>query len=203
MVSTEAVGLFATLLAAFAICARHRMRSELDSDGPQHPVVWGIVLTSACAASVVAKSGLLEAMPVIVALACAAVCAATDLRTGYIFDVVTGTAALTVMAVGAIVGRTEDVFAGGATAGGLLLLLFAISRGRGMGLGDVKLAAVIGGGLGAVSSLVAIGVAFVLGSAVVCCGLLLRKAKRHDAIRFAPYLATGALITTLFRGVSP
>jgi len=200
---TEAAGLFAAFLAVFAISARYRMKAEHDSGGRSwHPIVWGIVAASLCAAGIVAKSGLLEAMPAIVALACTAVCAATDLRAGYVFDVVTFPAMVIVVAAGAIGGRAEEVFVGGGTAAGVLLLLFALSRGRGMGLGDVKVAAVIGGGLGAVPSLVAIGIAFVFGAAVVCCALLLRKMKRDDAVRFAPYLATGALITTLIRGVS-
>lgn len=83
---------------------------------------------------------------------------------------------------------------GAVAFGGGLLLVAILSRG-GMGLGDVKLAGLIGAVVGAVdlpSVAVAAGVAILIGglTAVVA---LLRGAERRSALPFGPMLAAGAL----------
>lgn len=82
--------------------------------------------------------------------------------------------------------------------GGVLLLVAILSRG-GMGLGDVKLAALIGLVVGAVdlaSVGVAAGVAILLGG-VAAFVALLRGAERRTALPFGPMLAGGALTAVL------
>ena len=73
------------------------------------------------------------------------------------------------------------------------LLLAALLYPRGMGMGDVKLAAVMGLFLG-VSVVPALVVAIVLGS-VVGVGLMLRygPAARKHAVPFGPFLAIGGV----------
>jgi leader peptidase (prepilin peptidase) / N-methyltransferase len=82
--------------------------------------------------------------------------------------------------------------AAGAGAGAFLLAA-ALARPAGMGLGDVKLAGVIGVYLGA-AVVQAMLIAFATGSAA---GLVLVARRgwraRHDTIPFAPCLAIGAL----------
>jgi leader peptidase (prepilin peptidase) / N-methyltransferase len=86
--------------------------------------------------------------------------------------------------------------AAAAGAGGFLLL-FALVYPRGMGMGDVKLAAVMGLFLGA-SVVPALFVGIVLG-AFVGFGLMLRRgagARKH-AVPFGPFLALGGVVGLL------
>ncbi len=98
-----------------------------------------------------------------------------------------------------------DATGGGVSAGdaalGLLaysggLLLISLISPRGMGMGDVKLAAVIGfvlGSLGLRYVAVAAGAA-VLGGGVAAIGALLAGRSRKDALPFGPFLAAGAVL---------
>jgi leader peptidase (prepilin peptidase)/N-methyltransferase len=91
-----------------------------------------------------------------------------------------------------------SVVIGGVTGAGILLLVALIFPG-GMGMGDVKLAALIGLLVGFPHVLVALLICFVLGGAVAG-GLLLARLKgRKDPIPLAPFLTAG-LITTVFYG---
>ncbi|MDQ6943875.1 MAG: prepilin peptidase, partial [Candidatus Eremiobacteraeota bacterium] len=88
---------------------------------------------------------------------------------------------------------------GGAYAvGGSLLTLHVLTRGRGLGLGDVKLGTAIGAGFGPAAGLVALGAAFVLGGAFASWLLLTGRARRGDAIRFGPFLAAGTVAAAFF-----
>jgi leader peptidase (prepilin peptidase)/N-methyltransferase len=85
----------------------------------------------------------------------------------------------------------------GAAAGGFLLI-FALAYPRGMGMGDVKLAAVLGLFLGR-SVAVAI-LAGVLAGAIIGVAVMARlgvEKGRKTAIPFGPFLAVGALIGLL------
>jgi leader peptidase (prepilin peptidase)/N-methyltransferase len=93
-------------------------------------------------------------------------------------------------------GGTDPVRAlvGGLAFGGGLLLVALVSRG--MGMGDVKLATVIGMVMGAVGLRyvgVAAGSAVVLGGVGGVVALLLGRS-RKTAIPFGPYLAAGAVV---------
>jgi leader peptidase (prepilin peptidase)/N-methyltransferase len=82
--------------------------------------------------------------------------------------------------------------------GGILFIVAAVSRG--MGMGDVKLAGVIGlvlGSLGLRFVGVAAGAAIVLGGLGAVVALLMGKG-RKSAIPFGPYLAAGAVVAGLW-----
>ncbi|HEX5821662.1 MAG TPA: prepilin peptidase [Solirubrobacterales bacterium] len=81
-------------------------------------------------------------------------------------------------------------------AGGSLLLI-ALAYPRGMGMGDVKLAAVMGLYLGSAVS-VALAVAVIAGS-VVGIGVMLREGSgaRKQAVPFGPFLALGGVVALL------
>ena len=82
--------------------------------------------------------------------------------------------------------------------GGGLLLVALVSRG--MGMGDVKLAAVIGMVMGSVGLRyvgVAAGAAIVLGGVGGLVALMLGRG-RKSAIPFGPYLAAGAVVAAFF-----
>jgi prepilin signal peptidase PulO-like enzyme (type II secretory pathway) len=79
-------------------------------------------------------------------------------------------------------------------------LLWLVSRGRWMGLGDAKLVLGIGWMLGLFMSLAAITLSFWIGSVVGLAMLfsLAKKANMKTEIPFAPFLILGALIVFLF-----
>ncbi|MBI4038182.1 prepilin peptidase [Candidatus Daviesbacteria bacterium] len=82
---------------------------------------------------------------------------------------------------------------------GFFLLLIMLTRGKGMGGGDVKLGAFIGLGLGFPLALLAVLLAFLSG-AVVAVGLVIMGKKSFgQTIPFGPFLVLGSL-TVLFWG---
>jgi leader peptidase (prepilin peptidase)/N-methyltransferase len=117
------------------------------------------------------------------------------------------TPALAVMVV--VAGVMEGAPWSGVRAllGGVLaftaLLLVATTRPGSMGMGDVKLAAFIGIGLGYlgwVQLVFGLATAFVLGGVVALALLLLRRKGRRDLLPFGPYLAAGAVLTVVVLG---
>ena len=124
-----------------------------------------------------------------------AVVTVTDLRERRIPDAAVASTALMALAVCALAwpGTIPERLGAAAGAGGFLLAA-ALLRPDGMGLGDVKLAAVLGLFLGraVVPALLA---ALALGALA---GLALaarrRASPRAQTIPFAPFLATGAAV---------
>lgn len=97
-------------------------------------------------------------------------------------------------------GLLDQWWVGGIVAGGFLGLVYLMTRGRGMGLGDVKLAPVLGFSLGGAGSVVMLATAFVTG-AVVGVGLLATgRATRKTAVPFGPFLIVGWLVAVLWGG---
>lgn len=161
----------------------------------------GLVVLAGTLAQCVAvsrQSNLGSAGLLIVAFGAVIIGAACDAECGYVFDIVT-LPCLGAMSVLALVTGSVRAFAvGAAVAGGALLVLYALTRGRGLGLGDVKLACCIGGAVGAAGGLEALGVAFVLGGAYASYLLFTKRGRRGDELRFAPYLAAGMVAVVLY-----
>lgn len=83
--------------------------------------------------------------------------------------------------------------------GGLLFgLLAVLSLGRGMGLGDVKLALAAGLALGWPDIALATMLAFVLGGLWSAGLMLFRRKTMRDRVPFAPFLVLGFVLTVLF-----
>ena len=79
-------------------------------------------------------------------------------------------------------------------ASGFLGSLYLITRGKGMGLGDVKFALFMGLFLGWQKTIIAFYVAFIVG-AIVGVGLILgKKANRTSLIPFGPFLILGTFV---------
>ena len=78
------------------------------------------------------------------------------------------------------------------------LLLIVLTKGRGMGGGDVKLGFLIGLVVGFPASIVAIFLAFVLGALYSVGLVLLKKKSVKDAIPFGPFLILGCFIALFF-----
>ena len=119
-----------------------------------------------------------------------------DLDHRIIPNVILAPAAVLALVAGALThpaGIPEQLIAGAAAA--TFLLIFALAYPRGMGMGDVKLAGVLGLFLGR-SVAVAIFAALVIGVGVGI-GLILRRGAaegRKAAVPFGPFLAAGAVV---------
>jgi leader peptidase (prepilin peptidase) / N-methyltransferase len=124
----------------------------------------------------------------------------SDLRTRLVPDepLVLGLALALVLSALSAPGQLPERLAAGAGAAGFLLAA-ALIRPDGMGLGDVKLAGVLGVYLGAavIEAMIA---AFAVGS-VVGLALIVRHGwgARSRTIAFAPCLALGALVAVALR----
>ena len=158
---------------------------------------WPRVTILLCGVAAAAVSALLpheRALFVSTSLIGTIVCAVVDARTGLIFDVLS----LGMIAVAVSIAAATRSIGDGAVAavivGGALLALYLATGRRGIGLGDVKLSSALALGYGVQLSVVAIGMAFVLGAGYA--GILLGcgRAKRSDALRFGPFIAGGAVV---------
>ncbi len=78
------------------------------------------------------------------------------------------------------------------------LLVVVATRFRGMGLGDVKLAFLIGFLLGWPKAAVAFWWSFLLGGLVAVLLVLLKKVRLSDRMALGPYLVLGALFSALW-----
>jgi prepilin signal peptidase PulO-like enzyme (type II secretory pathway) len=122
------------------------------------------------------------------------VAGAIDARTGLIPNRVTYPALLVAVCLASAAGSLLDAIAGAACAGATLLALHLVTRGRGLGLGDVKLAICIGASLGAPAAMLALGAAFVAGGFAAALLLATGRAARGDTLCFGPYIALGSLV---------
>jgi leader peptidase (prepilin peptidase) / N-methyltransferase len=86
---------------------------------------------------------------------------------------------------------------GGAAASGIYLLIW-LAYPKGMGFGDVELAAFVGLVTGYPGALVAVFASVVLGGFAALGLLVLGKAKRSSYIPYAPFLVVGALLMLLW-----
>lgn len=121
-------------------------------------------------------------------------CAHIDSKTGYVLDVLTAPMAASALCSALASGFFWNAIVSGAVAGGPLLVLYLLTKGLGIGLGDVKLGTVFGLGLGTETALVAIGIAFIMGAVYGSALLVQGNARRSDPISFGPFLAGGAAI---------
>lgn len=83
-------------------------------------------------------------------------------------------------------------------AGGFLLLLHLLTKGKGMGMGDVKLAVFMGLLLGYPKIIIAFYVAFISGAIVGGTMMMIKRLKRHSLIAFGPFLIAGTLVSWWF-----
>ncbi|KKP48047.1 MAG: Type 4 prepilin-like protein leader peptide-processing enzyme [Candidatus Woesebacteria bacterium GW2011_GWA1_33_30] len=79
----------------------------------------------------------------------------------------------------------------------LLLTLYLITRGKGMGLGDVKLSIALGMWLGVEKSMTWLMTAFIIGGIVAGVLLLLKRANLKTKIAFGPFLIIAFWIVLL------
>ncbi len=93
---------------------------------------------------------------------------------------------------------TLSALLGGVTGAALILLPNIITRGRGMGGGDVMLAGFIGTATGFPLVIVALVIGIVSGGLTAIALVALRRKKRKDAIPFGPFLVIAAMVTLIW-----
>lgn len=87
----------------------------------------------------------------------------------------------------------------GLAIGGFFFMLIMVTKGRGMGGGDVKLGAFMGLGLGFPNGLLAVILAFLTGAIFALILIILGKKRFGENIPFGPFLVVGSLVS-LFWG---
>lgn len=180
---------------------RGRCRTCGTGISARYPLVEGA--TAVLAAGIVAVKGLdADAVLPLVLLAVLVPVALIDLDRRIIPNKITAPAAVAALALGLLVdpaGEPERLIAGVAAGG--FLLLAALAHPGGMGMGDVKLAAVLGLFLGREVA-VALLAAFLAGTLVgaVVLGRKGMRDGRKTAVPFGPFLALGGLVAALAGG---
>jgi leader peptidase (prepilin peptidase)/N-methyltransferase len=169
--------------------AAARRGMSIGSLPPLLPAAAGV---TACLASIAGISA-----PAVAATAGVAVAGLVDARTGSIYDPLTASMLIASLLLALVNGSAIDGCCGAAAVGAALLALYAISKGRGIGLGDIKLGAALGMALGLASGLTAIALAFVFGGAYGAWLLATRRARRDASIHFGPFIAAGTFATLL------
>jgi leader peptidase (prepilin peptidase)/N-methyltransferase len=184
-VALAATGAAVATLSYWRVAADAAGRRRMPI-GTLPPLLLGLVTATACAAA-------LAGVPAagVAGLAGAAVAGVIDARTGSIFDPLTAAILGTSVVLVTIAGSAIDGFSGAAAVGGALLLLHALSGGRGLGLGDVKLGATLGMALGLTSGITAIALAFIFGGGYGTWLLATGRARAGTPIRFGPFIAAG------------
>lgn len=186
--ATAIVGL--SLLAWIALGFGLVRRAERSASATALPAPWraaGIAVVLAALAIIV--------RPLPDAALCAVVCialvaaAGADARTGYLFDAITLPTALLVATLAIATGGAASAAWGVALCVGGFGALVLVSRGRLMGLGDVKALYAVGAAFGPLESLVAIFAACVSGIVAVA---LAGRFRRGAQLHFGPHLAAGA-----------
>lgn len=121
-----------------------------------------------------------------------------DLKTGFIPDKVTYPASI-IAGIYALLTQSFLSFVCGLGLSGLFYLLIVITRGKGMGFGDVKYVLFLGLALGFPRSLIAVMLAFLTGAVLAL--FLVAFGKKHfgQTLPFGPFLSLGTLMT-LFWG---
>jgi prepilin signal peptidase PulO-like enzyme (type II secretory pathway) len=136
------------------------------------------------------------------AIAAIAAAAVSDAVTGYIYDVVVAIGLTATVSAASLEHHVVSAIVGAVVGFGVMLLIRCASRGRGLGLGDVKLASLIGAGLGPIEGLMAIGSAFVVGAACALAFLAAGRLRYGSPVRFGPYLLAGSLCDLAYHRLS-
>jgi leader peptidase (prepilin peptidase)/N-methyltransferase len=118
------------------------------------------------------------------------VSAITDLRTGYVLDRLLLPAGAVLVVLTAISGNAPSALVGAAVAASAPAAIHFATRGRGMGLGDVKLAALLGSATDASGALEILAVSFISGG-IAAISLLAIGKRCSDTLPFAPFLCFG------------
>jgi leader peptidase (prepilin peptidase) / N-methyltransferase len=129
-----------------------------------------------------------------IALLATAACGYVDARTGYIPNRITHPTLGVILVLASVLHRLDSAALGAFCVGGALASLYGCTLGRGVGLGDVKLAACIGAGFGPICGMIALLSSFIAGGVFGAWLLFSGRGERKTPIRFGPFLAFGSLL---------
>jgi len=131
------------------------------------------------------------------------VCTATDLLRFRVPNAVTYPGVVLALAATLLMPDADFVAAVAAAAiGGLCFLVMAIITRGGIGLGDVKLAVLIGAGLGFPAAYQALALGIIAGGVVILALFLAGVVGRRQAVPYAPFLALAAVVVVLTQGAA-
>ena len=188
--TNPAAGLALSLIAWVAIGFALVHRAEWRATASVPPLPWR---AAAMALTLAALAIFLRPPPeaMLCGVTCIALVAAAgaDARTGFLFDAITLPTALLVGTLAIVNGAAGSAAWGVALCVGSFGGLVLISRGRLMGLGDVKALYAVGAAFGPLESLVAIFAACVSG---IVTAALAGRLRRGSEVAFGPHLAAGA-----------
>lgn len=119
-----------------------------------------------------------------------------DFEQRRVLNIMVGPAAVVVLALSLLpqTPSLQSSLTGGVVGLGLFMLVYFLSRGH-LGMGDVKLAGLIGLMLGYPAVINALVVGILLGAGAALFLLVTRRATRKSTMAYAPYLSLGALFT--------
>lgn len=202
--SGSVVGLMSTMLVALLTAIAWREARRIGDAGSMKSRLYWIVAgaTIAVAVAVGAQRGLAVGARIAPALAAGGVSAYTDATTGYIFDRVLLAANALGIAAALIEGAFRSSAFGAAIAAALPLALFVVSRGRGIGFGDVKLAATLGSIQTPIGALWTVALACGTAGSLAAILVLAGRRRWRDTIAFGPFLTLGACLAVVGGGVN-
>ncbi|TAM56363.1 prepilin peptidase [bacterium] len=117
----------------------------------------------------------------------------TDLREGYVYDVAVYPPLLVLAALAWGAGRLADGCTGALACAAVPAALTAVTRGRGMGIGDAKVAGLMGMALGPSAGVLALGCSFMWGAGVALALVAVRRLRWGARMAFVPFLGLGFL----------
>jgi len=96
------------------------------------------------------------------------------------------------------VASLQDNILSALVASGFLLILNLITKGNGMGMGDVKLAVFMGLFLGYPKTIIAFYVAFIVGAIWGLILMIFKKATKKSQVPFGPFMILGFFVAWWF-----
>jgi prepilin signal peptidase PulO-like enzyme (type II secretory pathway) len=167
-------------------------------------VRWGVLLLLPPAMAVAGgRFDVLQAAGVSLLVAALLICTATDLLRYRVPNVITYPGTVLALAAAVLMpeGDIRDAVLAAILGGALFLVLALVTRG-GIGLGDVKLAMLIGAALGLPVGYQALLYGVVAAAVVAVVLLLVGVVTRKQAIPYAPFLSLAAIAVTLMQGTA-
>jgi prepilin signal peptidase PulO-like enzyme (type II secretory pathway) len=167
-------------------------------------VRWAVLLLLPAMMAVAGlRFDLLQAIAVSLLVAALLTCTATDLLRFRVPNVVTYPGIILALAAAVLLpdGDVADALLAAAVGGGFFFVLAFITAG-GIGLGDVKLAMLIGAGLGLQIGLQALFWGILAAAVVMGALLVIGVVSRRQAIPYAPFLSLAAIVVLLMQGTA-
>ncbi len=145
----------------------------------------------------------IQAVAVTLFLAALLICTATDLLSYRVPNAITYPGTVLAILAALVMPDANVVDAGiAAVAGGAIFLFMTLVTRGGLGLGDVKLAVLIGAALGPQAGYEAMVIGVIAGGIIILGLFVTGLVGRRQAIPYAPFLAVAAVAVVLMEGAA-